>query len=322
MTAPRPITWIVWSACTIAHVSSSSPMPSRDGEPATIASSRPMRPRCSKCWSITSPWRMPRPAESCAMRFLGVEPDRPNATMCEAMALAPADVPASTAPRSCARNERVAEARPGHHRGQPRLVPAGEVDARWRPAAPRPTTGSSASSRSSGRSPVTVPMPSSRNSSRYISVASSPSEEAVEMTTTCPSGPPGELREPRQDRLVAELVLGAADHHHRPGGAESGDGRQRALRPASHAVSLVVAPARSVSRRRSWPTSASRRGRVRAQHEMVVRLLDVDDPVERRVRRRTSPRRVRRRRRRPPVRPRGRSGRRLGRARPGSARRG
>ena len=57
------------------------------------------------------------------MRFFGVEPDRPNATMCDAMALAPADVPASTAPRSCARNS-----------ASPRRVPA-TTDARrdWFP---------------------------------------------------------------------------------------------------------------------------------------------------------------------------------------------
>ena len=34
------------------------------------------------------------------MRFLGVDPERPNATMCDAIALAPAEVPASAAPRS------------------------------------------------------------------------------------------------------------------------------------------------------------------------------------------------------------------------------
>ena len=47
------------------------------------------------------------------MRFLGVGPALPNATMWLAMALAPADVPAITAPRSCARK-----------RASPSLVPA------------------------------------------------------------------------------------------------------------------------------------------------------------------------------------------------------
>ena len=90
--------------------------------------------------------------------------------MCEAIALAPADVPANTAPRSCARKS-----------ASPSRVPA-TTDARrdwfppvrYTPVAPCRVAadgGSSASSRSSGRRPVTVPMPSPRKSSRYISVA-------------------------------------------------------------------------------------------------------------------------------------------------------
>jgi hypothetical protein len=52
---------------------------------------------------MTTPCKIPRPAASCAIRFFGVSPERPNAIMCPAIALAPALVPASTAPRSCAR---------------------------------------------------------------------------------------------------------------------------------------------------------------------------------------------------------------------------
>ena len=90
---------------------------------------------------------------------LGVTPGRPKATMCVAMALAPAVVPASTAPRSWARN-----------RASPSWVPATTwVSRDWFPPARNTpvascmaatAAGSSASSRSSGRSPVTFPMPS------------------------------------------------------------------------------------------------------------------------------------------------------------------
>ena len=63
------------------------------------------------------------------MRFLGVDPDRPNATMCDAMALAPADVPREHGTAIVREEQRVSETRAGDHRRQPRLVPAGQVHA-------------------------------------------------------------------------------------------------------------------------------------------------------------------------------------------------
>ena len=45
-----------------------------------------------------TPGSSPRPAAICAIRCLGVAPEAPNAIMCDEMALAPAEVPATTAP--------------------------------------------------------------------------------------------------------------------------------------------------------------------------------------------------------------------------------
>jgi hypothetical protein len=50
--------------------------------------------------------------------------------------------------------------------------------------------GSFASSRTRGRMPRTSPTPICRNTERYSSVASSPRDEAVEMTATRASLPP------------------------------------------------------------------------------------------------------------------------------------
>ena len=90
----------VWSAKMTAEVSSSRPRPIRDGDWATTDSKRPNRVRCSKCWSTTTFARMPRPAEICAILCLGEAPEAPKAIMCVLTALAPAEVPAITAPRS------------------------------------------------------------------------------------------------------------------------------------------------------------------------------------------------------------------------------
>ncbi len=75
-------------------------MPSNDGDWATRDISRPYRLRCSKCWSTTTPLISPNPTESWLIRCFGVEPPEPNAIMCSARMLAPADVPPTTAPRS------------------------------------------------------------------------------------------------------------------------------------------------------------------------------------------------------------------------------
>ena len=208
VTAPRPITSSVWSAWTIAHVSSSSPMPRSDGDCATTASSRPIRPRCSKCWSITTPCRIPSPADSCAIRFFGRRPrpaERHHVRRHRARAGRRAGEHGAAVVRQ---EDRVGQPRPGHDRGQPRLVPAREEHAGRVARALATVAGSSASSRSSGRRPVTRPIPRPRNSSRYSSVACSPSEEAVEITTTCPSGPPANSA--NRARIALSRILSSA----------------------------------------------------------------------------------------------------------------
>ena len=104
--------------------------PSSDGDCATTASSRPSRVRCSKCWSMTTSLSRPRPADICAMRCFGVAPEAPNAIMCSAMALAPAEVPATAAPRRVRGQDGAARgASRDDDGGQPELVPAGQEDA-------------------------------------------------------------------------------------------------------------------------------------------------------------------------------------------------
>ena len=75
------------------------------------------------------------------------------------------------------------------------------------------------------------------------------------MTTTCPSGAPGELREPGQDHLVADLVLGAADHHDRPG-AERGHRGESRPPWSGHRTGSVAPPRRRTAAARAGATSA------------------------------------------------------------------
>ena len=99
------------------------------------------------------------------MRCLGVAPDAPNDIMCSAMALAPADVPATAAPRRCA--ARMARAI---------LVPETmEASRSWfppvrkTPVAPFSDAASFAllaSRRVSGRNPTTFVAPRRRNTCR------------------------------------------------------------------------------------------------------------------------------------------------------------
>ncbi len=98
VTDPLPSTSRMPFGLTSAAVSSSIPIPSSAGDCATRASSRPNRLRCSKCWSMSTPGRSPRPALICVMRCFGVAPLVPKATMWLAMAEAPALVPATMAP--------------------------------------------------------------------------------------------------------------------------------------------------------------------------------------------------------------------------------
>jgi hypothetical protein len=98
VTAPLPSTSSTPLGVTSAAVSSSMPMPSSAGDCATRASRRPIRLRCSKCWSTSAPGSSPRPALIWVMRCFGVAPLVPKATMWLAMAEAPALVPAMIAP--------------------------------------------------------------------------------------------------------------------------------------------------------------------------------------------------------------------------------
>ena len=52
---------------------------------------------------MTVVWIRPSPAATWVIRCLGVDPPTPKATMCDDWMLAPAEVPATTAPRSLAR---------------------------------------------------------------------------------------------------------------------------------------------------------------------------------------------------------------------------
>ena len=142
----------------------------------------------------------------------------PNATMWDDWMLAPAEVPATTAPRSWAAHDGVAERGAADDGGQLELVapvmktPVAVVEQ-------RDQAGSWASSRLSGRTATTSPAPSRRKSASYTSTTSGPSEEAVGITAIRASAPPLRVTNSREDRALAELVLGAADDHERSGWA-------------------------------------------------------------------------------------------------------
>ena len=134
------------------------------------ARSRPIRPRCSKCWSITTPLQDAEPRGELRHAVLGRRPrpaERHHVRRHRARACGRPREHGAAVVRE---EQRVAEPGAGDHRRQARLVPAGQEHA-GRVLQRRAAAGSSASSRSSGRSPVTSPRPSPRNSSRYISVA-------------------------------------------------------------------------------------------------------------------------------------------------------
>ena len=186
--------------------------------------------------------------------------------------------------------ERVAEPRPRHHRGEPRLVPAGEEDAGR--ALQRRDDGRVvrllALLGSQTRSPC--PEPSPGTAPGTCSVARSPSEEAVEMTTTRPSGPPANFA--NRDRIALSRSLSSAPPITitGPGGPEAGDGRQRALPSGVPRGQSSRRPPGPVSRR----DPQRRRGRCaraagRTQDQPVVRLLDVHDALERPVREERDP---------------------------------
>ena len=180
---------------------------------------------------------MPNPAARCTIRFFGVGPYRPKATMCEARADAPALVPARTTPRSCA----LEIASPS------RVPPTTWVKRDWLP--PVRNTRSLLQERDRvgivGLGPLLraeathAADAETGKSSRYAAVAASPNEEAVEMTTTWPASA-RELREGPEDDLVAEAVFGAADHHHGAGSAHGPKGTR--VRHEGQCIRRTLAP--------------------------------------------------------------------------------
>ncbi len=70
-------------------------------------SSRPMRSRRRKCWSMTRSGAKPSPWAICTSRRRGVPPLSPIEIMCRERTAAPALVPATTIPAAC-RRRRVA----------------------------------------------------------------------------------------------------------------------------------------------------------------------------------------------------------------------
>ncbi len=141
------------------------------------------------------------------MRCFGVAPEAPNAIMCELTALAPAEVPATTTPRSRAAAMALPSAVPSTTRDSRswfppvRKIPVAESTS-------AAASGSFASCRVSGRRPDTRPMPMPRNSIAYSSVACSPRLEAVLTTTTWAWGPPD--RRQNRWRMTLSLSLSSA----------------------------------------------------------------------------------------------------------------
>ena len=130
--------------------------------------------------------------------------------------LAPAEVPATTAPRWCA-------ATIASPTGVPQMI---AESLSWLPPVMKTPVASStaltrsgswASSRLSGRTGTTSPAPSRRNRASYTSTTSSPSEEAVGISGDPRIGAAAGRDELLEDRALAQLVLGAADDHERSG---------------------------------------------------------------------------------------------------------
>ncbi len=186
-----------------------------DGDWAIAASSRPSRVRCSKCWSTIVPSTSPSPAAVCTWPCRGVAPGWPNAIMCEASALAPAEVPRSP-PRGRERGASPWCSRvPAIDRRQPQLIPAGEEDGRGlaQLRGRRSSVGLAALLRMQRRS-------RSRRRARgrgasYSESTCSPISDAVATTTMLASAPPARRANRLRMLLAPQLVLGAADQHDR-----------------------------------------------------------------------------------------------------------
>ena len=112
-----------------AQVSSSIPIPSSDGDCATSARSRPIRPRCSKCWSITMPCDDPETRRELDHPVLRGRPggavgDHVARHRARARARAGEDRAAVVRVR-----DGVAQPRAGDHLREPGLVAPGQEDA-------------------------------------------------------------------------------------------------------------------------------------------------------------------------------------------------
>ena len=216
VTDPLPSTSITPDGLTSAAVSSSTPMPSRAGDCATSASSRPIRFRCSKCWSMITPGSRPRPALIWVMRCFGVVPLVPNATMWLLMAEAPALVPATISPCRC----RSMMARP-------RAVPPITLERRsWLPPVMKMPVASRTAS-IAGR--LVRLLPGERPQAAHIGDAELSEEGPIQLGRLVAErgrggddrhpriGPAGQRGEARQDLALSQLVLGAADDQQVPG---------------------------------------------------------------------------------------------------------
>ena len=141
------------------------------------------------------------------MRCLGVAPDAPNAIMWLDIADAPADVPATTAP--CRNRSRIASAS--------RVPPIVEDRRSWLPPVRKmPVASRTArvafSSLAWGRvtawSGMTRVTPSSPKTCLYRSPASSPSDDAVEITAMVASTPPASAT--KRLRMTRSRTLSSA----------------------------------------------------------------------------------------------------------------
>ena len=149
----------------------------------------------------------PSPAATWVIRCLGVAPPEPKATMWLDWMLAPAEVPATTAPRRWARTM-------ASPTGVPLMIPE---SLSWLPPVMKtPVAPSSAATRSSswassrdaGSTAATSAAPSLRKSASYTATISSPIEEAVGITTMRASRPP--LAATKSCRTVRRRSLSSA----------------------------------------------------------------------------------------------------------------
>ena len=168
---------------------------------------------------MTTPGTRPNPAAICAMRMRGEGPLAPKATMCEERIEAPALVPATTTPCLVPLLDLPRQRGAGHDAGQAHLVAAGEEDAGH-------FVQDLGDLGRGGRGAV-------RQIEHVRALGAHAEEDRLVALTRFfdgrgrgDDGDPGirstgEVDECGEDELVAELVLRAADGHHRPGGDDA-----------------------------------------------------------------------------------------------------